>query len=35
MTALIVILLGVALIATLTSAHHSWKEIQDDSENEK
>lgn len=35
MTALIVILLGVALIVTLTSAHHSWEEIRKDSENEK
>jgi len=35
MTALIVIMLGVALIAALTSAHHSWQEIQDDFNDEK
>jgi len=35
MTALIVIMLGVALIATLTSAYHSWEDIHEDSENEK
>lgn len=35
MTALIVIMLGVALIATLASAHQSWQEIQKDSDDEK
>jgi hypothetical protein len=35
MTALVVILLGAALITALTSAYHSWEDIHDDSENEK
>ena len=35
MTALIVILLGVALVIALTSAHDSWEDIHDDFENEK
>jgi hypothetical protein len=35
MTALVVIVLGGTLIATLASAHHSWTEIQKDSDDEK
>lgn len=35
MTALIVFLLGVALITVLVSAHDSWEDIHDDSENDK
>lgn len=35
MTALIVIMLGAALIIALTSVHNSWEEIHDDFENEK
>ncbi len=35
MTALAVAMLGAALIATLMSAHHSWTEIQKDSDDEK
>ena len=35
MAALAVIMLGGVLIATLMSAHHSWTEIQKDSDDEK
>lgn len=35
MTALIIAMLGVALIAILALAHDTWEDIHDDSENEK
>lgn len=35
MNVIIVMMLGVALLAMLRSAHDSWEDIHDDSENEK
>ena len=35
MTAFLVFMLGVALIATLVSANNAWQEIHQDSDDEK